>query len=73
MTIIEALALAKQGRKVRPVCWRTLNPDHWIEAIRNSAGDRNTVFVERGEMEEIPHALRLSFASEFLGEWEELP
>jgi hypothetical protein len=69
MNIIEALNLcADCGHKVRPVSWRTLNPDHWIEAI--AALTPECFFVEKGRMEEMPHALRLQHQDEFLGEWE---
>lgn len=66
MTIIEAISLCMSGHKVRPLTWRTLNPDHWIEY-------RQHIFVECGTMEEIPHALRLMHPDEFLGEWETMP
>jgi hypothetical protein len=68
MDMLEALQLCKGGgHKARPVVWRTTNPGHWVEA---RAYGRRTVFAEYGEREEIPHALRLQDAEEFLGEWE---
>ncbi len=71
MNIIEALNLCKGGgHKVRPVCWRTLNPGCWVEAIHTPAHDPDYIFVEKGAMQEMPHALRLQFPTEFLGEWE---
>ena len=71
MDIIEALNLCHGGgHRVRPVCWRTLNPGHWVEAMPSPSHDPPYFFVEKGEMEEMPHALRLQFPTEFLGEWE---
>ena len=69
MTIIEALNLCQHGgHRVRPVCWRTSNPDHWIEGRGGRVLD--FIFVECGSMEELPHPLRLQSPAEFLGEWE---
>ncbi len=70
MTIIEALGLCQSGHLVRPVCWRTRNAGHWIEAIPTPARGEGCFFAEHGTMEEIPHALRLCHPSEFLGDWE---
>jgi hypothetical protein len=68
MNILEALRLCKDGgHRVRPILWRSLNPDHWIEARKHGAV---VFFVECGAWEEIPHALRLSRPEEFLDEWE---
>lgn len=65
MTITEALTAARdRGMRVRPVIWRQWQSLDWIEYGRGH-------FIERGEMQEIPHALRLSREEEFLGEWEE--
>jgi hypothetical protein len=73
MNLIEALTLCREtGARVRPVCWRTLNPNHWVERIVTPAHSEPCIFVEKGEREEIPHALRLQFPSEFLGKWEEV-
>lgn len=64
MNIIQALILCQDdGHRVRPVCWRKINPDHWLIF-------RGGLFVEHGEWEEMPHALRLTLPAEFLGEWE---
>lgn len=67
MTITEAIRLAKSGHKVRPICWRDINPYHWLES-RELMGE--VVFVECGAFEEMPHALTLFREGEFLGEWE---
>jgi hypothetical protein len=64
MNIIHALTLCRDdGRRARPVCWREINPSHWIIF-------RSGIFLEHGEREEMPHALRLMRPEEFLGEWE---
>ncbi len=74
MTIIEALTRCRdEGIRVRPVCWRTLNSRHWVESVDTPSAPPWCFFVEHGEMEEIPHALRLSAEAEFLGTWEEVP
>lgn len=65
--MLEALRLCQGGWKVRPVCWRATNPDHWLQFVDTKDGG---FFVEFGKHEEIPHALRLSRKAEFLGEWE---
>ncbi len=70
MNIIEALGLCQSGHLVRPVCWRTLNTGHWIEAIPTPTCGEACFFAEHGTMEEIPHSLRLARAREFFGEWE---
>ncbi len=69
MTIIEALKLCQTGAKVRPVCWRKVNPQHWVEYVRMETPPSGA-FAEGGTTEEIRHALRLSFPAEFLGERE---
>ena len=67
MNMLEALRRCKgTSRKVRPVCWRTMNPDHWIQYVGGNGG----FFAEYGTMEEMPHALRLARRDEFLGDWE---
>ncbi len=70
MNIIKALNLCKSGHKVRPVCWRTLNAGCWVEAIETPHSKESHIFVEKGTMQEMPHALRLQFPPEFLGQWE---
>lgn len=70
MTIIEALRKAEDGAKVRPTVWRTINPEHWVYAVRMNPSVPVS-FVEGGTFEEMPHALRLCSSQEFLGEWEE--
>ena len=65
MTILEALALAKSGKKARPVCWDAYYGYRrcWIEC-------RMGILVECGEMQEIPQRMRFEFEEELLGEWE---
>ncbi len=70
MNLIEALGLCQSGHRVRPVCWRTLNPGHWIESWPTPSHKDPCIFAEHGTMQEMPHALRLQFPPEFLGEWE---
>ena len=70
MNMLDALRLChRDGKRVRPVKWRTLNPDHWIECRAST----RQFFVECGTMEEFPHALRLADVEEFLVPWEEVP
>jgi hypothetical protein len=71
MTITEALTLCRDGgHKGRPVCWRTVNAGCWVEAVPWPSGKDKVIFVEKGRLEEMPHALRLQFPAELLGEWE---
>lgn len=67
MNIIEALAEAKAGKKVRPVFWINHNRNHWVQAVTFNG---QTYFVEHGSREEMPHALRMEMEQEYLGEWE---
>jgi hypothetical protein len=73
VNLIEALKRCQEGQRVRPVCWRTLNPGHWVEALPTPLSADPCIFVEKGAREEMPHALRLQFPTEFLGEWEVVP
>ena len=71
MNLIEALNLCQHGgHRVRPTCWRTLNPGHWIEAVPTPHHSGPCIFAEHGTYQEIPHILRLQFPPEFLGDWE---
>lgn len=69
--IVEALLLCQdRGKRVRPVCWRTLNAVCWVEALPTPHHDEPCIFIEKGLTQEMPHALRLQFPPEFLGKWE---
>lgn len=65
MNIIEALRLAKTGKKVRPVSWATTRPGVWVGARDR---DGKTFFAEVGPT--LLRELRLQFEGELLGEWE---
>lgn len=70
--ITEALELCRQGKRVRPVCWRDEAMSRWVEARPWQGVAGGVIFVEGGEMQEMPHALRLQCPAEFFGEWEVL-
>lgn len=72
MTIFQALKKAKEnGLKVRPVSWREMNPQNWIESGTDLYGE--TRFYEDGPEEEIPHSPLLCTEEELLGPWEVFP
>lgn len=68
MNVVEALKLAKAGRKVRAVSWRKLGS--WVEYQPSDEGDpRPFVFIHSGGR---VGAMLLASEGALLGEWEEI-
>jgi hypothetical protein len=64
LSMLDALKLAKdEGRKVRPCCWPWTPESRYVMY-------RAGLFVEHGNLDEIPHRLDLQREDELLGPWE---
>lgn len=67
MTLAKAFKLCREGTRVRPARWASVNPSCWVEYRKH--GEEGW-FVECGEMQEMAHALRLGHEDDFFGPWE---
>lgn len=70
MDMLEAIRLCLHGgHRVRPVAWRELSPDRWVE--RKEVGGRTLVVLSMTRHgRRVTDWLVLSTEDEYLGEWE---